>query len=223
MVPAFEGKGDRDARRQSWASSARANSGVSRTVRPSAEEGSGVNVPSAAAFGRLMLPTGSPGRRDRNHRSALDLPAHPSSRTEAAQEAPQQRLLRHGPHCQEPLDAFQPQTCVARPLVEFDPRRALLQQIGSRHDAPPRHRHLGVQPDAPINDAGGRKACEVRHIREFFSRPWSSTAVADPIPGEPDQLVERIIAVQQRRDLREECRGRERQAAPSGVGIGITG
>ena len=60
MRPGFEGNGDRDVRPQSWVSSARANSGVSRTVRPSPRECSGEGVPSAAAVGRIALPTGLP-------------------------------------------------------------------------------------------------------------------------------------------------------------------
>jgi hypothetical protein len=144
MMPACEGKEDRVARRQSWVSSARANSGVFRAVRPSPGEGSGEGVPSAAAFGRLALPVGSPGRRDRDHRSAGDLPADTGSRTETMQQAPQQRLSREVTHRQEPLDAFKPQARIARPLVEFDPRRALVRYIGFRHYRPPRQKHLGV-------------------------------------------------------------------------------
>jgi hypothetical protein len=56
------------------------------------------------------------------------------SRTETAQETLQQTLPPRGPHHQEPLDLLQPQACFARPLVELDPRRALIQQIGSRHE-----------------------------------------------------------------------------------------
>jgi hypothetical protein len=144
MVPAFEGKGDRDARRQSRGSSARANSGVPRTVWPPRGEGSGEAVPSADAFGRFALPAGSPGRCDRDHRSALNLPADTCSRTETAQEASQQGLSGQVTRRQEPLDAFKPQARIARPLVEFDPRRALVQYIGFRHDRPPRQRHLGI-------------------------------------------------------------------------------
>src|ERR1700730_4240861 len=71
MVPAFEGKRDRDARRQRRVSSARANPGVSRAVWPPRGEGSGEGVPSAAAFGRLALPAGSPGGWYRDQPQAL--------------------------------------------------------------------------------------------------------------------------------------------------------
>jgi hypothetical protein len=144
MMRGFETTGDRDARRQSWVRPARANSGVSRAVRPSPGKRSGEGVPSAAAFGRLALPTGSPGRPDCDHRSARNLPADACSRAETAQQATQQGLSRQGTHHQEALDAFKPQARIARPLVEFDPRRTLVQYIGFRHDRPPRQRHLGV-------------------------------------------------------------------------------
>jgi hypothetical protein len=142
MMPGFEAN-DQDARPQSWVSSARANSGVSRAVLPPAGKRSREGVPSAA-FARLTFPTDSPGRRDRDHRSAPDLPADTCPRTETAQEAPEQGLFRQGTHHQEPLDVFKPQARIARPLVEFGPRRALVQYVGFRHDRPPRQRHLGV-------------------------------------------------------------------------------
>ena len=144
MVPGFEGNGDRPARSESRVSSARANSGVSRAVLPPPGKGSGEGIPSAAAVGRLALPTGLSVGRDRDHRSAFNLPADACSRTETAQETPQQGLSRQRTHHQEPLDAFKPQARIARPLVEFDPGCALVQYIGFRHDRPPRQRHLGV-------------------------------------------------------------------------------
>src|SRR5258708_5550559 len=97
---------------------------------PTPGKRSGEGIPSAAAFGRLAFPTGSPGRRDHDHRSTLDLPSDTCSRTETAQEAPQQGLFRQGTYHQEPLDVFKPQARIARPLVEFDPCRALVQYIG---------------------------------------------------------------------------------------------
>ena len=141
MMPGFEAN-NQDAWPQSSGSSARANSGVSQAVLPPGKR-SGESVPSAA-FARLTFPTDSPGRRDRDHRSAPDFPADTCPRTETAQETPQQGLLRQRTHDQEPLDVFKPQARIARPLVEFGPRRALVQYVGFRHDRPPRQRHLGV-------------------------------------------------------------------------------
>jgi hypothetical protein len=135
MMPGFEAN-NQDARPQSSGSSARANSGVFRAVLPPGKR-SGESV-SSAAFARLTFPANLPGRRDRDHRSAPDLPADTCPRTETAQEAPQQGLLRQRTHDQEPLDVFKPQARIARPLVEFDPRRALVQYVGFRHDRPPR-------------------------------------------------------------------------------------
>ena len=61
MMPGFEGKGDRDARRESSVCPARANSGVSRAVLPAASgKRSGEGVPPAAGFGRLALPLARP-------------------------------------------------------------------------------------------------------------------------------------------------------------------
>src|ERR1700722_16469022 len=56
-----------------------------------------------------------------------------------------------------------------------------------------------------------RKGCEVPHIAKKFLTAWSSMAVSHAIPGEPDQFVKRIVALQQCRDLREESRYRERR------------
>jgi hypothetical protein len=123
---------------------------------PAAGKGSGEGIPSAAGFGRLALSTGSPGKPDCDHRSARNLFADTCSRTETAQEAPQQGLFRQGTHHQEPLDVLKPQARIARPLVEFDPRRALVQYITFRHDRTPRRRHLGFC-QCPINDAHGSK------------------------------------------------------------------
>jgi hypothetical protein len=141
MMPGFEAN-NQDARPQSSGSSARANSGVFRAVLPPGKR-SGESV-SSAAFARLTFPANLPGRRDRDHRSAPDLPADTCPRTETAQEAPEQGLFQQGTHHQEPLDVFKPQARIARPLVEFGPRRALVQYVGFRHDRPPRQRHLGV-------------------------------------------------------------------------------
>jgi hypothetical protein len=83
-----------------------------------------------------------PPRPHQAHR-AFNLPALASSPIKAPKKAPQQGRSRQRVDRQDALDAFQPQTCIARPLVEFDPWHALLQQIGSRHDRPPRLEHLG--------------------------------------------------------------------------------
>jgi hypothetical protein len=72
------------------------------------------------------------------------LAAETCSRTETAQETLQQGLFRQRTHYQEPFDGFKPQARIAGTLVDFDPRRALVQNIGFRHDRPPRQRHLGI-------------------------------------------------------------------------------
>ena len=140
----------------------KAHSGISGTIRPAdRRRGGKAAARSTAGFTRDPVLAATP--RDRPHRSACDLPAsdlpgETNSRAETPQEAPQQRLPRQGADAQEPLDILQPQACFARSLVELDPGRALVQQIGSRHDIPPRHRHVGPSQARPINDAAAAKS-----------------------------------------------------------------
>src|SRR5260370_8949466 len=98
-------------------------------MEPTPGKRSGEGIPSAATFGGLAFPTGSPGRRDHNHRSALDLPPDTCSRTETAQEAPQQRLFRRGGPPPKPPPRTPPPPPPAPPPLGLLPRPPLSSHI----------------------------------------------------------------------------------------------
>jgi hypothetical protein len=100
------------------------------------------------------------------------------------------------------FEMLQPQARLTGTLVGLDPCRARPPKIDSRHG-----RLLHVRPSARRPEAdrtmllAARDACEVLHTSRFFCA--SPVAIGAQIPGEPDQLVQCIVAVEQSGDLRQ--------------------
>jgi len=117
MFPTFEAIGELVAGRHSRVWSPWPNSGASRAVWWNTRRRSGKAARCAAALCRFVLTARSPADPSPDHRSAFDLFADTTSRTEAVQDAPQQGLSWEGTHDQEALDVLQPPARVARPLV----------------------------------------------------------------------------------------------------------
>ena len=118
------------------------------------------SIKSANAAGltrhRLRLSRPPSGQREINC-SSCDPRTRTKSPPQAVQDAPQQRLSRHRSHDENALHSLQPQTCLARPLVELDPRRALIQQIDPWHDASPCHEDDGSTRMCLLDDVAGAK------------------------------------------------------------------